>query len=148
MCNEMKRLIICFLVGFLAILILLVAYIFATPYGPYVREVFGVFTQMASSANKESPTWFYSQAKVISSEIKYLSKSLGSRGTIKLQYVSENGFEHETRHIVYSLQRELSDVAPGDTLRIRVCKHDPLIVRSSRFKVSNQPRCVGPSDLE
>ena len=144
----MKRLKLLVLGCALAILLLIGAILFGPTYGPYVREIGSIFLQMASSADKESPNWYYSQARVLSSEVNYLSEAVGSRGTIKMQYLSATGSEHQARLSVYSLNRELSEIETGDTLRIRVCKHDPLIITSTKFKVRSQSSCVASSDTE
>lgn len=142
----MRRLVKILVIGVIAILILLGGILYGTSYGPYIREISGIFLQMMSSNRNENTIWFYSKAQVTEADVSYYNEALGSVGTISLRFASENGTEQKIRLRVFSLSNTLSELKQGDILRISVCKHNPKILRSDRFTVSDKAECVEPSD--
>lgn len=100
---------------------------------------------LAFSPDARAANWVDTSAQVVNIEHR-TDKNYRQLAMVVLRYSDANGQEQAGSFEVFSPLRRLGQIKQGDRLTIKVCRHDPNILKSDQFLLSEQRSCPPGGD--
>ena len=96
---------------------------------------------LAFNPDARAVNWVDASAQVVSME-RRTDQNDRQLARVVLRYADASGQEQAGSFEVFSPLRGLGHIKQGDRLTIKVCRHDPTIIKAGQFLLSEQRRCA------
>lgn len=111
----------------------------------YIVAYGQILQGLASNPDSLPAHWISAEAQVVNIEHR-TDKNYRQMARVVLRYADASGKEQVGTFEVASPSRGLGRIKSEDRLTIQVCRHDPTILKSDRFVLSGQEKCVQRGD--
>jgi hypothetical protein len=112
-----------------------------TELGSYVIATTGMFFAVMLSPLISSSQWHVTNADVIGTSIR-THEVLGQYGSVTLSYFDDDGGRHQQAARVSSSSGRLTGLSAGESILIKVCRHDPTIITSAQMAIHDDRDCA------
>lgn len=100
---------------------------------------------LVSNSDARPANWVAAEARVVSIEHR-TDKNYRPLAMVVLRYADSSGQEQVGTFELFSPTPDLGGIRNDDRLKIKVCRHDPTILKSDRFLLSEQRKCTPRGD--
>lgn len=112
-----------------------------TELGSYVIAIVVMYVAILLSPLIGSSDWHVANAEINSASVRS-HDVFGQYGSITLSFADDQGGQHQRTVRVSSSSGRSSILSVGESILIKICRHDPTIITSAQIAIHDDRECV------